>query len=78
MRTKPPRDLLIVASALFLWGIGEGMFSYFQPLYLKEWGADPILIGGILSAMGIWMTVANSATAAVPVDGNSETPRRKV
>ena len=34
------------------------MFTYFQPLYLKEWGADPILIGGILSAMGIWMTVA--------------------
>jgi len=34
------------------------MFTYFQPLYLKEWGADPILIGGILSGMGIWMTVA--------------------
>ena len=58
VKFNPPRDLLVVASALFLWGIGEGMFTYFQPLYLKEWGANPILIGGILSAMGIWMTVA--------------------
>jgi MFS family permease len=55
---RPTRDLLIVASALFLWGIGEGIFTYFQPLYLRELGADPVLIGMILSIMGIFMTVS--------------------
>lgn len=57
-RERPPRDLLVVAISLCLWGLGEGMFTYFQPLRLKELGADPIAIGGILSAVGVCMTVA--------------------
>jgi MFS family permease len=55
-----PRDLLIMAVALFTWGVGEGMFLYFQPLYLQKWGANPVEIGAILSLMGIAMTVAQA------------------
>jgi len=40
------------------WGVGEGFFIYFQPLYLQQWGADPLLIGGIYGAMGITMALA--------------------
>ncbi len=52
------RNLWFVAFALFTWGIGEGLFIYFQPIYLQEWGADPVMIGGIFGAMGIAMAVA--------------------
>ncbi len=52
------RNLLLVTISLCVWGIGEGFFIYFQPLYLQELGADPLLIGGILGAMGIAMAVA--------------------
>ncbi len=34
------------------------MFLYFQPIYLQEWGADPILIGSIFGAVGISMGIA--------------------
>lgn len=53
------RDLTLVAIALVLWGVGEGMFLYFEPLYLQELGADPVLIGTILGIVGISMTVAH-------------------
>jgi len=52
------RNLFLVALSLFIWGIGEGLFIYFQPLYLQEWGSDPLMIGGIYSAMGIAMALA--------------------
>jgi DHA1 family multidrug resistance protein-like MFS transporter len=52
------RDLILVASALFTWGIGEGMFFYFEPLYLQQLGADPILIGGILGGVGAAMAIS--------------------
>ncbi len=51
------RNLLLVAISLFAWGMGEGLFIYFQPLYLQEWGADPVMIGTIFGAMGISMAV---------------------
>ena len=44
------RNLLLVAISLFTWGVGEGLFIYFQPLYLQQWGADPLMIGAVLSA----------------------------
>lgn len=47
------RDLFLVAFSLFFWGIGEGMFSYFQSIYLAQLGASPLLIGTILGVMGI-------------------------
>jgi len=52
------RDLILVALSLFTWGIGEGMFYMFQPLYLQQWGASPILIGALLGGMGAAMGVA--------------------
>lgn len=52
------RNLLIVIISLFTWGMGEGLFIYFQPIYLQELGADPVLIGGLLGAMGIAMALA--------------------
>lgn len=54
------RDLVLVAFSLFTWGVGEGMFIYFQSLYLERWGADPVRIGIILGAMGISMAVAQA------------------
>lgn len=52
------RDLLLVSISLFTWGVGEGMYFYFQPLYLEKLGATPFIIGAILSANGIAMTLA--------------------
>jgi MFS family permease len=55
-----PRDLILISISLFAWGVGEGMFIYFQPLYLQKWGANPLEIGAILSIMGIAMAVAQA------------------
>ncbi len=52
------RNLKLVAFALFFWGIGEGMFLLFQPIYLLEFGADPIAIGAILGGMGFMTTIS--------------------
>jgi MFS family permease len=35
------------------------MFLLFQPIYLQQWGADPIQIGVILGAFGAVMTLAH-------------------
>jgi MFS family permease len=53
------RDLILVAFSLMTWGLGEGMFFIFQPLYLQQLGARPVTIGAILGAVGIAMTVAH-------------------
>jgi len=52
------RDLKIVAASMLIWGLGEGMFFIFQPLYIQQLGADPILIGTILGINGLVMTIA--------------------
>lgn len=52
-------DLILIAAALFTWGIGEGMFTCFQSIYLQRLGANPILIGSILGASGLVMTLAH-------------------
>jgi len=51
------RSLLWLGVALFTWGIGEGMFMIFQPIYLQQLGASPQIIGWILGAAGLMMTV---------------------
>jgi len=43
---------------MLTWGIGEGMFFIFQPLYIQQLGADPILIGVILGINGLVMSVS--------------------
>ena len=52
------RDLILVALSLSTWGLGEGMFYFFQPLYLEKLGADPIKIGGILGITGLAMMLS--------------------
>jgi MFS family permease len=51
-------DLILVAVSLLFWGLGEGMFLYFQPLYLQQLGASPLGIGAILGSLGIAMSIA--------------------
>jgi len=53
------RSLLWLGATLFTWGIGEGMFLLFQPIYLQQLGADPIQIGAILGGFGAVMTLAH-------------------
>lgn len=52
------RDLGFVALALMTWGVGEGMFYFFQPLYLQQLGADPVQIGGIIGIVGLAMSLS--------------------
>jgi MFS family permease len=44
---------------MFTWGAGEGLFLVFQPIYLERLGASPVVIGTILGAVGIAMTIAH-------------------
>jgi len=52
-------SLIFVAAALFTWGIGEGMFFYFVPIYLEQLGATPVQIGAIFSVFGFMMLIAH-------------------
>ncbi|NPA26866.1 MAG: MFS transporter [Chloroflexi bacterium] len=53
------RDLRWAALALFLWGLGEGLFYHFQPLYMERLGASPESMGRILGFAGLLMTVSH-------------------
>jgi MFS family permease len=53
------RDLIFIVIALFTWGLGEGMFLYFQPVYLQQLGADPVEIGAILGGFGVATTLSH-------------------
>jgi DHA1 family multidrug resistance protein-like MFS transporter len=53
------RDLILIGTAMFAWGVGEGLFIYFQPIYLEQLGADPIMIGTILGGFGLTMTISH-------------------
>jgi len=46
------RDNRLLWLVLFLWGIGEGLFTYQLPLYLKQLGANPLAIGTAFSLAG--------------------------
>src|SRR4030043_1603555 len=52
-------DLILLGISLMIWGVGEGMFFIFQPLYLQPLGANPVAIGAILGAAGIAMTIVH-------------------
>jgi DHA1 family multidrug resistance protein-like MFS transporter len=43
------RDNRLLAFSLACWGLGEGLFIYIEPLYLRQLGADPVAIGTILA-----------------------------
>lgn len=67
------RDLRLVMISLFIWGVGEGMFFYFQPLYLEQLGANPVRIGAILGAASLAMSLAHiPAGALADVVGRKE------
>jgi MFS family permease len=53
------RSLLFIALSLFTWGIGEGMFFNFQPIYLAQLGSNPQQIGLILGAFGAAMAITH-------------------
>jgi len=52
------RDLKLLSLSLFIWGLGEGLFLFFQPIYLQQLGADPIQIGSILGLIGLALGAA--------------------
>ncbi len=52
-------SLIFIATALFTWGIGEGMYFYFVPIYLEQLGATPVQIGSIFSVFGFMMLIAH-------------------
>ena len=35
------RDLILVALSLFTWGLGEGMFIFFNPSICGNWELTP-------------------------------------
>lgn len=52
------RNLIFMWMALLTWGVGEGMFMIFQPVYLQQLGASPVLIGTLLGGVGIAMALS--------------------
>jgi MFS family permease len=42
------RDIKLITLALFLWGSGEGLFLYIEPLYMQQLGASPQEVGAVL------------------------------
>lgn len=54
------RNLTFIAIALFLWGIGEGMFFNFVPIYLDvQFALSKYQIGLILGAFGFFMAITH-------------------
>jgi MFS family permease len=53
------RDLRLLALSLFLWGIGEGLFFYLQPVYLTQLGAGAVQVGFILGLAGAAMAITH-------------------
>ncbi len=55
-----PRDVGILAVAMFIWGLGEGLFIFFYPLSLQQWQMDAVRIGAVLSLLGGIMAVVQA------------------
>jgi MFS family permease len=52
-------NLTLLSISLFTWGIGEGMFIYFQPIYLQQLGANTMTIASVFSLFGLAMMIAH-------------------
>lgn len=52
-------SLVLLFLSLFTWGIGEGLFFVFQPIYLEQLGANTMTIASVFSAFGLMMMVAH-------------------
>jgi MFS family permease len=59
------REIRWISSSLLLWGIGEGLFAFFQPLYLQQLGASPVQIGGILGLASLGLTISHIPAGAL-------------
>jgi MFS family permease len=54
------RNLIFVALALLFWGVGEGMFFNFVPIYLEtEFALGKQQIGNILGMFGFFMAITH-------------------
>jgi MFS family permease len=52
-------DLVLLSASLLTWGFGEGMFTYFQPIYLQQLGADTMTIAAVFSFFALAMMLAH-------------------
>jgi MFS family permease len=52
-------DLVLLSLSLLTWGFGEGMFLYFQPIYMQQLGANTMTIATVFSLFGFAMMVAH-------------------
>lgn len=52
------RDIRLIGLSMLLWGIGEGLFFFIQPLYIQSLGASPVEIGSLLGIAGIATTLS--------------------
>jgi len=52
-------DLTLLSVSLLTWGIGEGMFIIFQPIYLQQLGANTMTIAWVFGMFGLAMMVAH-------------------
>lgn len=52
------RDNKLIMVALFLWGAGEGLFFYIEPLYMEQLGATPAEVGAVL-ALAAFLTACS-------------------
>ena len=52
-------SFILLSLSLFTWGIGEGLFFVFQPIYLAQLGADTMTIAYVFSAFGAAMMLAH-------------------
>src|SRR3972149_4150720 len=59
-RVNLNRNLFLVAAALLLWGLGEGMFFNFVPIYLdNQFLLSKYEIGLVLGAFGFSMAITH-------------------
>ena len=52
-------DLILLSVSLLTWGFGEGMFTYFQPIYLQQLGANTMTIAAVFSFFALAMMLAH-------------------
>jgi MFS family permease len=52
-------ELILLSVSLFTWGIGEGLFIYFQPIYLQQLGANTMTIASVFSLFGLAMMITH-------------------
>ncbi len=53
------RDTRLVAASLFFWGLGEGLYLYFQPIYMARLGANAVQIGSLLGLASAAMAASH-------------------